>query len=34
MGFPGFKSSQDAADTIAYLRSLSDAPVALPQPNK
>ena len=30
MGFAGFKDPGDRADVILYLRSLSDAPVALP----
>jgi cytochrome c len=30
MGFAGFKDAGDRADVIAYLRSLSDSPVALP----
>lgn len=31
MGFAGLKKSEDRADIIAYLRSLSDAPAALPE---
>jgi len=30
MTFPGFKKAQDRADVIAYLRTLADAPAALP----
>ena len=30
MSFPGFKKPQDRADVIAYLRTLADAPAALP----
>lgn len=30
MSFPGYKKPQDRADVIAYLRTLADAPAALP----
>jgi cytochrome c len=32
MTFLGLKKASDIADTLLYLRSLSDAPLALPQP--
>lgn len=32
MGFGGLKKDSERADLIAYLRSLSDSPVALPEP--
>lgn len=32
MGFAGIRDPQDRADTIAYLRSLSNEPAALPEP--
>lgn len=34
MGFAGFKKPEDIANTIAFLRTLSDSPVALPPAEK
>jgi cytochrome c len=34
MGFVGFNKIEDVANTIAYLRTLSDAPAPLPPPEK
>jgi cytochrome c len=33
MGFAGIKKDEERANLIAYLHSLSDAPVPLPDPN-
>lgn len=32
MGFAGLKKDEERADLIAYLHTLSDSPVALPEP--